>query len=43
MRKQSISQLSEVRFAVLESGGNITFVCERPTPSPTSDRDPGEV
>jgi uncharacterized membrane protein YcaP (DUF421 family) len=26
MRKQGIAELSEVRFAVLESSGNITFV-----------------
>jgi uncharacterized membrane protein YcaP (DUF421 family) len=26
MRKQGLSGIAEVRFAVLESGGNITFI-----------------
>jgi uncharacterized membrane protein YcaP (DUF421 family) len=29
MRKQSIQRLSELRFAVLESSGNITFISKR--------------
>jgi uncharacterized membrane protein YcaP (DUF421 family) len=29
MRKQGVRHLSDVRFAVLESGGNITFVSQQ--------------
>ncbi|RYZ06140.1 MAG: DUF421 domain-containing protein [Myxococcales bacterium] len=37
MRKQSISGLEELRFAVLESGGNITFVCHVKPPARSED------
>ena len=38
MRKQGLMALSDVRFAVLESGGNITFVpMAQPGPTPRAD------
>jgi uncharacterized membrane protein YcaP (DUF421 family) len=36
MRNQSVADLSDVRFAVLESGGKITFVRHAPTPDSES-------
>jgi len=39
MRKQGILSLSQVRFAVLEAGGNITFVPLAPaSPTPAADK-----
>lgn len=39
MRKQGILSLSQVRFAVLEGGGNITFVPLAPaSPTPAADK-----
>lgn len=40
MRKQSIESLGEVRFAVLESGGNITFISRPKTNRSSDDDDP---
>ncbi len=42
MRKQGLETLDEVRFAILESGGNITFIPRSPPPAGAagSDRDP---
>lgn len=38
MRKQSICHLEELKLAVLESGGNITFVARQgPTPAPAEE------
>lgn len=38
MRKQSIASVEELRFAVLESGGNITFIPHaKPAPSSADD------
>lgn len=37
MHKQGLARLSEVRFAVLEGGGNITFVPAHPPAPTTSD------
>jgi uncharacterized membrane protein YcaP (DUF421 family) len=40
MRKNGIADVSEVRWAVLESGGNITFV-PKPKPGASADDEPG--
>jgi uncharacterized membrane protein YcaP (DUF421 family) len=39
MRKQDVKDLSEIRFAVLESDGKITFVAKTPREGTSSDSD----
>jgi uncharacterized membrane protein YcaP (DUF421 family) len=40
MRKQGIGRVSDVRWAVLESSGNVTFVSHQPHPSGAEDDGP---